>query len=83
MIGYKLNVFLVLALIPIVTFIGLLPITLAGIGTRDAAIIYLFSPFVSYTVAFSVGLIFTLIRYIIPSIVGGFFVSHLFSRKRT
>jgi uncharacterized protein (TIRG00374 family) len=49
--------------------VGLLPITFAGIGTRDAAIIVLYQPYFPTEVGAALGLLCTM-RYVIPALVG-------------
>jgi len=48
---------------------GLAPLTLAGVGTRDAAAIYLFAPFMAATSGAALGLMLTL-RYVLPGLAG-------------
>lgn len=55
--------------IPCAIFIGLLPISISGIGTRDAAIIYLFRGILSYNEAVSIGIL-SVLRYVIPALIG-------------
>lgn len=56
-------------LAPLAILAGLLPFTFAGIGTRDAALIVLFQPYLQAPVAAALGLLCTS-RYLIPAIVG-------------
>lgn len=58
-----------LALAPLVILAGLLPFTLAGVGTRDAAIIVLYAPYMSPAVAAGLGILCTM-RYVIPALMG-------------
>jgi len=58
-----------LALAPLAILAGLLPLTLAGIGTRDAALIYFYQPYLSAPVAAALGLLCTL-RYVLPALAG-------------
>lgn len=58
-----------LALAPLGILAGLLPLTFAGIGTRDAALIFLYHPFFNATTAAALGLLCTL-RYLLPAIFG-------------
>ncbi|MEZ5647523.1 MAG: lysylphosphatidylglycerol synthase transmembrane domain-containing protein [Alphaproteobacteria bacterium] len=58
-----------LALAPLVILAGLLPFTLAGVGTRDAAIIFLYAPYMPPAVAAGLGILCTM-RYVIPAIMG-------------
>ena len=48
-------------------FVGLLPISLAGLGTRDLAIVYLFEGLLSYNEALSIGILMAS-RYVIPTL---------------
>lgn len=58
-----------LALTPLAIFIGLAPLTFAGIGTRDFAFIYLYSSYFPAATGAALGVLSTL-RYIIPAIAG-------------
>ncbi len=58
-----------LALAPLVILAGLLPFTLAGVGTRDAAIIVLYAPYMPPAVAAGLGILCTM-RYVIPALMG-------------
>jgi hypothetical protein len=72
-----------LALAPLAILAGLLPITFAGIGTRDAAITYLYSPYFSASVAAALGILCTS-RYFLQAIVGLPFLNQiLLSLKRS
>lgn len=48
---------------------GLIPLTLAGVGTRDAAAIYLFSPFMAAPAGAALGLMLSL-RFVLPGLAG-------------
>ena len=58
-----------LALSPLSILAGLLPLTFAGIGTRDAAIIYFYQDYFSEATGAALGLLCTS-RYFIPAIIG-------------
>jgi glycosyltransferase 2 family protein len=58
-----------LALAPLAILVGLLPFTLAGIGTRDAALIVLYQPYMAAPAAAALGLLCTL-RYLLPALAG-------------
>ncbi|MDJ0649104.1 MAG: lysylphosphatidylglycerol synthase transmembrane domain-containing protein [Xenococcaceae cyanobacterium MO_188.B19] len=58
-----------LALSPLSILAGLLPLTFAGIGTRDAALIFFYEPYLSATVGAALGLLCTS-RYFLPAIIG-------------
>lgn len=58
-----------LALSSLAILAGLIPLTFAGIGTRDAALVKLYNPYFSPPVAAALGLLCTS-RYILPAIGG-------------
>lgn len=60
---------LVFAYVPISIFIGLLPITIGGMGTRDSALIVLFAPYETAAVMAAIGLLCSL-RYWLDSLLG-------------
>ncbi|MGF1539161.1 MAG: lysylphosphatidylglycerol synthase transmembrane domain-containing protein [Pleurocapsa sp.] len=58
-----------LALSPLSILAGLLPLTFAGIGTRDAAIIYFYRDYLNEATGAALGLMCTS-RYFIPAFIG-------------
>jgi uncharacterized protein (TIRG00374 family) len=60
---------------------GLLPFTMAGIGTRDAAILFLYAPFLSSGQAAVLGVLATL-RYLLPALAGLPFMGDYLDRQR-
>lgn len=58
-----------LALSPLAILAGLLPLTFAGVGTRDAALIYLYQPYFDAATGAALGLLCTS-RYLLPAIGG-------------
>lgn len=71
---------LVFGLVPIAIFIGLIPITLAGMGTRDGALILLFAPYAPASLMAGVGILCST-RYWILSIVGLPFLNNLVMKR--
>lgn len=57
------------ALSPLSLLAGLLPLTFAGVGTRDAALVWFYQPYFSETVGVALGLLCTS-RYFLPAIIG-------------
>ena len=57
------------AILPVVILAGLAPLTVAGIGTRDAAIVLLVGPIIGFDKAAALGVLFWL-RYIVPGLAG-------------
>jgi uncharacterized protein (TIRG00374 family) len=58
-----------LALAPLSILAGLVPLTFAGVGTRDAAIIIFYQPYLLPATAAAVGVLCTM-RYIMPALAG-------------
>ncbi len=58
-----------LALSPLAILAGLLPLTFAGVGTRDAALIVFYQPYFAAPTAAALGLLCTS-RYLLPAIGG-------------
>lgn len=58
-----------IALAPLALFAGLLPLTFAGIGTRDAALIFFFAPYMASPDAAALGILCTM-RYLLPALGG-------------
>lgn len=58
-----------LALSPLAILAGLLPLTFAGVGTRDAALILFYQPFFAAPTGAALGLLCTS-RYLLPAIGG-------------
>ncbi|MGB3514057.1 MAG: lysylphosphatidylglycerol synthase transmembrane domain-containing protein [Microcoleaceae cyanobacterium] len=58
-----------LALSPLAILAGLLPLTFAGVGTRDAALILFYQPYFTAPTAAALGLLCTS-RYLLPAIGG-------------
>ncbi len=58
-----------LGLTALALFVGLLPFTFMGVGTRDAALVYLYAPYFPAATGAALGVL-TLFRYILPALVG-------------
>jgi len=69
-LGTSVPLFYVAAAFPLAIFIGLLPVTIAGMGTRDSAIIYFFSSFAGASVSLGVGLLYSLFAYWLVALIG-------------
>ena len=65
----QVSLFQVFRLVPLALLVGLVPLTLAGMGTRDSALILLFSPYEKAALVAGVGL-FASLRYFVPGILG-------------
>lgn len=69
-LGVNVPLSFTMANIPIAIFIGQLPVTLGGMGTRDAAIIFLFSNYAASSELLGVGILFSAFRYWLLSVIG-------------
>ena len=74
-IGANVGFIISIALIPIGILAGMIPITIAGMGTRDTAFVLLFAKFLPRPDIILFGIIFSF-RYIIPALIGS-----IWSRK--
>lgn len=68
-----------LALSPLAILAGLLPLTFAGVGTRDAALIFLYQPYFSAATGAALGLLCTS-RYLLPALGGLPFLNQYLNR---
>lgn len=62
--------------VPMAIFVGLLPVSFAGVGTRDAAMLYLLGPRTGEGVALALGFFATL-RYVVVALAGLPFILRL------
>jgi len=69
-LGIDVPLLFTMANIPIAIFIGIIPVTLGGMGTRDVAIISLFCNYGNSSELLSVGILFSLFRYWLLSLMG-------------
>lgn len=69
-LGINVPLLFTIANIPIAIFIGLAPVTLGGMGTRDVAIISLFSEYATSSELLGVGILFSVFRYWLISLIG-------------
>ena len=69
-LGINVPLLFTIANIPIAIFIGFIPVTLGGMGTRDAAIIILFSAYATSSQLLGVGILFSFFRYWLVSLIG-------------
>lgn len=80
-LGAEVPLLSALALAPLAILAGLLPLTFAGVGTRDAALIFLFRPFMDAGTGAALGLLCTL-RYVLPALGGLPFFAGLLAEVR-
>jgi uncharacterized membrane protein YbhN (UPF0104 family) len=71
-----------LAALPAAIFVGLLPVTVMGMGTRDAALIGLMAGDAPRAVSLGVGLLYSLCGYWLPGLAGLPFLRQALRRPR-
>lgn len=70
----KVPLIAIIALMPIAILISQIPITLGGLGTRESAIIVLFSKYANASALLGVGILFSFFRCLLPALIGLLFV---------
>ena len=74
-LGINIHYFYYLAILPLVTLISQIPITIGGLGTREASLIGFFGLLgIGATKVFSMSMISLFIAGIIPAIIGSFLI---------
>jgi hypothetical protein len=68
--GIEIPLLNVLVYVPIITFIGVVPITVAGLGTVQAATVYLFNPYASEARILAFSLLLTLAISSVRALMG-------------
>jgi len=76
-VGQTVSMTSIMAWLPISIFAGLIPITIAGMGTRDSALIYFFLPLATAGSIITVGIWYSLLGYWVLSVVGFVFTRSL------
>ncbi len=69
-LGTPVPLFFTAGALPLAIFVGLLPLTLSGMGTRDSAMMVLFAPYAPANVSLGVGILYSLFGYWLPALVG-------------
>lgn len=82
-LGIEVPLLFTMANIPIAIFIGMMPVTLGGMGTRDSAIILLFYNYGNPAELLGVGILFSLFRYWLLSLMGIPFMQKLLQTQDT
>ena len=69
-LGANISLFYIAAVFPLAIFVGLIPITIAGMGTRDSAIIYFFSFLTKSSICLGVGFLYSFFSYWFLALLG-------------
>ncbi len=78
--GINIPLIEIVARFPLSLFVGILPITLAGVGTRDAAMIFFFKPFAPASTILGVAILYSLYTYFLYATLGIPFFFYLVNR---
>ena len=79
-LGLHVPLWMLMAFVPTVMIIAKVPVTVAGLGTREGAVVFLFRAIGDQNSLMSLGMLFSLTEYIFPMFVGLFLVSPLLMR---
>ncbi|MBN2567242.1 flippase-like domain-containing protein [Candidatus Woesearchaeota archaeon] len=79
-IGAPVGFFAAIGLIPFGILAGMLPITIAGIGTRETAFIVAFAPYAAPATLLLFGLLFSF-RYVVSAAVGLLWLPHYTAKE--
>jgi len=73
-VGIDVPISQILIFVPLMMVVDNLPVTSLGIGTREALAVLFFSQYGRWASALSVGILLSLVEYLLPAIVGLFFI---------
>jgi hypothetical protein len=79
-VGAQVPFSAIFAFHPLSTFVGLLPVTLAGTGTRDSTMVFLFKNFATPEQSFSVGILYGIQTYWLLALLGIPLLYYFFKR---
>jgi len=80
-VGLSVPFSLVLVLVPLIMVINNFPVTVLGLGTREALIIFLFAKYGTPALLLSAGLLVSFIEHVLPVAFGLFFLKTFISHK--
>ncbi len=73
-VGVSLPFSYLLIVMPVIMIVNNLPVTVLGLGTREAAIVFFFSKYGSPATLLSGSILVTLVEHVLPVLVGIFFI---------
>jgi len=79
-LGIYLPFYKILIFVPLVIIISNLPFTVAGLGTREASVLFLFFHYAAEEDLLALGVLFSFIWYILPSLIGIVFTPSFLKR---
>ena len=72
----------IFAFLPLSIFIGLIPITISGMGTRDSAMLFLFSSYIVSESILAASLLYTFFSYIFIGVIGLPFINNIYHQLK-
>jgi len=79
-LGLRIPLESVLIIIPLIIILGNLPVTISGLGIREAAVAFLFIEYGQRELLLGAGLLISFVEYIVPLLIGSLLLHH-FLRK--
>ena len=79
-LGLSVPTWAIFVYMPVVMGLTLIPVTLRGLGTRELAVVMLFGAFASPEELTSAAVLFTVVEFVLPALIGCFFLSSFLSR---
>lgn len=79
-LGISVPFLLIILYVSLSILISSVPITIFGLGTREAAIIFFFTQYASYELLLVFSLLFSFVEFIFPTIIGLIFVNKFLRR---
>ena len=79
-LGGQISILYVFAVLPLALFIGMLPFSISGIGTRDSAMLLLFAGVLTNPIILAAAILYTFNAYWLPAFIGIPFFSVSLSR---
>jgi len=70
----------IIIVFPLIIIMAFIPISISGLGIREGLVILLFSQFASFQSLLSFGILISFVEYILPALVGLFFVKPFLSK---
>jgi glycosyltransferase 2 family protein len=81
-LGQSVDFTRLVGLIPLALFVGMIPVSISGIGTRDGMLIYLIADFASKESILATGILYTALTYWLPALVGVPFLYLLLNKQK-
>lgn len=81
-LGYPIDFFIMAGSVPLAIFVGLIPVTIGGMGTRDAALIMLLAGSLPSDIALLLGISYGILYYLLIGLIGIVPLLHFLGDRR-